>query len=61
MGHPVVGDPVYAPGQLDYGVQGQCLHARKIGFIHPKTGEYMEFESALPEYFTALLMRISKE
>ena len=61
MGHPVVGDPVYAPGRPDCGVQGQCLHARKIGFIHPKTGDYMEFESALPEYFTALLMRISKE
>ena len=61
MGHPVVGDPVYAPGRPDCGVRGQCLHARKIGFIHPKTGEYMEFESALPEYFTALLMRISKE
>ena len=61
MGHPVVGDPVYAPGRPDYGVKGQCLHAKKIGFIHPRTGEYMEFDSALPQYFTALLMKISKE
>jgi len=61
MGHPVVGDPVYAPGRPDCGVQGQCLHAKKIGFIHPRTGEYMEFDSALPQYFTALLMKISKE
>ena len=61
IGHPVVGDPVYAAGRPDYGLQGQCLHAKKIGFIHPRTGEYMEFDSALPEYFTALLKKISKE
>ena len=61
MGHPVVGDPVYAPGRPDCGVQGQCLHAKTLGFIHPRTGEYMEFDSALPQYFTALLMKISKE
>lgn len=61
MGHPVVGDPVYAAGRPDCGLQGQCLHAKKIGFIHPRTGEYMEFDSALPEYFTVLLKKISKE
>ena len=42
-------------------LHGQCLHAGLIGFIHPRTGEYMEFDSALPQYFTALLMKISKE
>lgn len=57
-GHPVFGDPVYAPRNKDaerYGLHGQCLHARKIGFIHPVSGEYMEFESAPPEYFRQLL------
>lgn len=59
LGHPIVGDAVYAPGRPDCGVKGQCLHAKKIGFVHPRTGEYMEFDSALPDYFAALLQKIS--
>mgnify|MGYP002976401092 CR=1 FL=1 len=59
--HPVAGDPVYGPHNCITSLHGQCLHAKKIGFIHPRTGEYMEFDSALPQYFTALLMKISKE
>ena len=59
LGHPIVGDAVYAPGRPDCGVKGQCLHAKKIGFVHPRTGEYMEFDSALPDYFATVLQKIS--
>ncbi len=55
IGHPVAGDEVYGPKKVAGGLSGQCLHARKIGFVHPTTGEYMEFESDLPEYFTRFL------
>ena len=58
IGHPVLGDDVY--GKQYRGIDGQCLHVRKIGFIHPSTGEYMEFTSPLPDYFTALLKRLEK-
>ena len=58
IGHPVLGDQVY--GKPSKWVEGQCLHARKIGFIHPTTGEYMEFSSELPEYFQAVLRRLEK-
>lgn len=53
IGHPVLGDDVY--GKPYKGLVGQCLHARKIGFIHPSTNEYMEFTSELPEYFKNIL------
>lgn len=55
LGHPVAGDPVYGPKKVIASLQGQCLHARKIGFIHPITGEYLEFSSVLPPYFTSFL------
>ncbi len=58
IGHPVLGDDVY--GKPYKGIDGQCLHARKIGFIHPSTGEYMEFTSPLPDYFTGVLNRLEK-
>ncbi|MBO4493046.1 MAG: RluA family pseudouridine synthase [Ruminococcus sp.] len=58
IGHPVLGDDVY--GRPFKGIEGQCLHARKIGFIHPATGEYMEFESELPNYFAAILAKLEK-
>ena len=57
IGHPVAGDAVYAPGRKAPGLEGQCLHAGKIGFIHPKTGEYMEFVSDLPDYFKNFLLK----
>ncbi len=60
MGHPVAGDTVYGDSKHTHGLQGQCLHARKIGFVHPSTGEYMEFTSELPEYFTKFLEKIKK-
>ena len=58
IGHPVLGDEVY--GKPYKGLEGQCLHARKIGFIHPSTGEYMEFQSDLPDYFVSVLARLEK-
>lgn len=58
IGHPVLGDDVY--GKSYKGLVGQCLHARKIGFIHPSTGEYMEFVSELPDYFVTVLNKIEK-
>ena len=58
IGHPVMGDDVY--GKPCKGLEGQCLHARKIGFIHPSTGQYMEFSSELPEYFQAVLRKLEK-
>ncbi len=57
IGHPVAGDEVYGPKKAAGGLFGQCLHAKKIGFVHPTTGEYMEFESDLPEYFARFLDR----
>lgn len=57
IGHPVAGDPVYGNGKPAW-LCGQCLHAKKIGFVHPVTGEYMEFDSPLPDYFTKFLKSI---
>lgn len=53
--HPLLGDDVYGPAKSLFNLQGQVLHARTLGFIHPRTNEYMEFTSALPEYFVKLL------
>lgn len=55
LGHPIAGDPVYGPKKVITKLQGQCLHAGLIGFIHPKTKEYLEFTSEVPEYFTSYL------
>lgn len=54
IGHPVAGDEVYGPRKIIKKLEGQCLHARKIGFVHPN-GKYMEFTSDLPEYFENFL------
>ncbi|MBR3995437.1 MAG: RluA family pseudouridine synthase [Clostridia bacterium] len=60
IGYPVVGDPLYAPknGKNKFGIQGQALHAKVLGFNHPITGEYMEFTSELPEYFSDVLSKL---
>lgn len=55
LGHPVAGDPLYGPKKAAPGLNGQCLHARRIGFVHPRTMQYMEFTSPLPDYFTRFL------
>lgn len=60
IGHPLLGDPVYGPKKQPFQMEGQALHARVLGFLHPKTGEYLEFEAPLPPYFEALLERLRK-
>lgn len=61
IGHPLVGDPVYGYKKQKYKLEGQLLHAKVLGFIHPSTNEYMEFESELPSYFTKILEILKKE
>lgn len=58
IGHPVAGDPVYGPKKIITSLGGQCLHAGLIGFKHPRSGEYIEIRSELPEYFTGFLRSI---
>lgn len=55
IGHPLLGDEVYGRRTCKYKLQGQCLHAMTIGFVHPVKGEYMEFTAPLPDYFIHLL------
>ena len=58
IGHPVAGDPVYGVKNEKVSFEGQCLHAKKIGFIHPRSGKYMEFGSELPRYFRDFLIKL---
>ncbi len=58
--HPLVGDTVYGPQKDSFGLEGQTLHARVLGFIHPSARKYMEFEAPVPEYFTKLLQKLRK-
>lgn len=60
IGHPLVGDPVYGFAKQKFKVEGQMLHARKLGFIHPSTEMYIEFESDLPEYFMEVLAKLTR-
>ncbi len=55
IGHPILGDDIYGPSKCKYNLQGQTLHAMTLGFIHPRTGLYIETEAPLPEYFEKLL------
>ncbi|MBR6478924.1 MAG: RluA family pseudouridine synthase [Clostridia bacterium] len=57
-GNPVAGDTLYGPKNTPKDLNGQCLHAYKLGFVHPKTDEYMEFEAPLPEYFEKFLKKV---
>jgi 23S rRNA pseudouridine1911/1915/1917 synthase len=61
LGHPVAGDDVYGPKKVITSLGGQCLHARKIGFIHPRTQEYLEFSSPLPDYFEKFLNNLKQK
>ena len=61
IGHPVLGDNVYGPAKCPYKLQGQTLHAKILGITHPTTGEYMEFDAPLPEYFSDLLERLRRK
>ena len=59
IGHPLLGDTVYGPAKQAYpSLEGQTLHAMVIGFVHPTTGAYMEFEAPLPAYFAELLQKL---
>ena len=60
IGHPVAGDPVYGPSKVITELDGQCLHARSLGFVHPVTGQWMEFTSPLPSYFTRFLQKLRR-
>ena len=57
IGHPLLGDPLYGPRKGMSGVTGQVLHAKELGFVHPITGEYMEFDSELPLEFVKALKK----
>ena len=56
--HPLVGDTTYGPKKQSFNIEGQLLHAGVLGFVHPSTGEYMEFTSELPKYFTDVLAKL---
>ena len=56
--HPLVGDKVYGPKKQPFNAEGQLLHAKRLGFVHPRTGEYMEFESSRPEIFDNILQSL---
>ena len=58
IGHPVAGDPVYLPQKMRKNAGGQYLHAKKIGFIHPISQQYLEFDSQLPERFFSFISKI---
>ena len=58
IGHPILGDDVYGAKANPYGLRGQALHARKIGFVHPVSGERMEFEKEPPDYFAELIDKL---
>ena len=61
IGHPIAGDDVYGPKKVITSLGGQCLHAYRLGFIHPVSGEYMEFTADPPESFTTFLNRLRKD
>lgn len=62
LGHPLAGDTVYGhPPKNELSLGGQCLHAGLIGFVHPRTQEYMEFQSPLPDYFTKFQRSLTLE
>lgn len=60
LGHPVAGDPVYGPKKVITSLRGQCLHAGRLGFVHPRTGQWLEFTSPLPAYFTEFLSHLQE-
>lgn len=59
IGHPVVGDPLYGVKKQRFKLNGQALHAAVLGFLHPRTNEYMEFKAELPSYFDDLVRKLS--
>ena len=60
LGNPILGDTVYGPAKSPHKLTGQTLHAKTLGFIHPTTKKYVEFDAPLPEYFQELLVKLSR-
>ena len=60
LSHPILGDALYGPAKCPFALRGQTLHAMLLGFVHPRTGEYMEFQAPLPDYFEELLETLRK-
>lgn len=60
IGHPVIGDMVYSNGKNEFGIEGQCLHAKKLEFKHPITGKEMQLEAELPEYFANVIQKLEE-
>ena len=58
LGHPLVGDELYGAGKCPWNTRGQCLHAGLLGFVHPTSGQYMEFEAPLPDYLEKILRQL---
>ncbi len=58
LNHPILGDNLYGPSKCPFALQGQTLHAKVLGFIHPSTHKYIEFEAPLPTYFSQLIERL---
>ena len=61
IGFPLVGDPLYGFKRQKFKLDGQMLHAKTLGFIHPETNEYMEFNSELPKYFINIIDKLRNE
>ena len=61
INHPLLGDSVYGTAKCPYKLQGQTLHAKTIGIIHPRTGEYLEIDAPLPEYFMSLIKKLEND
>lgn len=60
IGHPLLGDPIYGPAKMNFGLNKQMLHAKVLGFVHPITHEEMYFESELPDYFVRVIDKLRK-
>lgn len=61
LGHPLLGDFTYGAPSPEKGLEGQCLHARRLRFVHPRTLEHIKLTSALPQYFTDVLARLGPQ
>lgn len=61
LNHPLLGDQLYGPAKNPFHLKGQLLHARVLGFVHPSTNQYVEFEAELPEHFMQVLCQLREQ
>lgn len=61
IGHPLLGDRIYGPKSQPFNLEGQMLHARVLGFVHPSSKTYMEFEAPIPKYFMGIVEKLRKK